>query len=689
MGETFYFDFEIKGQLANGINILEIYGGPGKSGYGEVYLIHIEKTNTIVALKKLQDSLKFDKEKHDEFIKEGIVSSKLDHPNIVKSMGIFEINNNYFIIQEPILPINGKHDLSDYFGEINDKQIANWSIQFCHAMEYSNKEGINAHRDIKPSNILILIDDIKVCDFGLVDLIEKYSTNSNLYPGTFEYSAPESFKKHFSIQSDIYSFGLVLYQMTNNGNLPFEFKSNDASEWEELHETYELHYFDSIFYPIVKKCLNKNPHERYESFEELRHEFEDIYKNFSDDVYNPIFDEKESIEYISEGTSYLFKNDLDNAELYFKKAIDLDNTDINTYLNIGIMLIDRGFSNKAIEYLNICEELIDDNKEEAASVYFNLGHAYHKLNFGKSAYYYEKCIENDENYLNAYVNLGNIYNDELNEYSKAIDYYDHVLDKNPSCVEALMKKAVALHKLKEYKKSERYFNKALRCNEKMDATYSEWGLCLREDNDEISAQKKFNEAHKINPLSTYNNYNLFISHLILKEKIFALNRYERIVELENNNINIKFRMVIDFDEYGYFDEAIRLLDDIIFEKEYKEIALINKAKILIKHENYSESSIIINNLLDRSEDKFILSHAYELKGEMSTSYEDALINFNKSLEYNPHNINTYFNIAESHLKNGLTDEAITIYKHILEIDPNNLKASMTLYVLTNDLNEIT
>ncbi|MBQ9025550.1 MAG: protein kinase [Methanobrevibacter sp.] len=660
-----FFDFEIKGQLADGINILERYGGEGKSGYGEVYLVHVEKINKIIALKKLQDSLKFDKEKHDEFIKEGIVSSKFKHPNIVKSMGITKIDNDFFIIQEPIFKINGKHDLNDYFSEINDKRIVDWSIQFCYAMEYANSNGINAHRDIKPSNILILFDELKICDFGLVDLIEKYSTDVNMYPGTFEYSAPESFNKQYSIQSDIYSYGLVLYQMINNGDLPFEFKGNNPQEWKELHETYELPYFESVFYPIVKKCLNKNPEERYNSFEELRYDFESIYKKFSDEVYIPQFDEKNSMDYIAEGSAYLFSNDLESAEVYFEKAIDLDDKNINTFLNIGIILIDRGFSNKAIEYLNICEELVEDNVNETAAVFFNLGHAHHGINFEKSIYYYEKCIENDEKYLKAYVNLGNIYKNEFEDYDKSLEYYNHVLEKRPNCVEALMNKAVALYKLGKYEESEEYFKKALKCNEKMDTTYSEWGKCLRENNNEIGAKEKFIEANKINPLSSSNNHDIFISHLILGEKIFAKNRYHRIVELNDDNITIKLRLIKEFDEYGYFNEAINLLDNIIFEKENEEIALITKAELLIMHNKYSEASIIINKLINETKDDFILSASYDLKGRMSNSYEDALNNFNKSLKYNPNNINVHFQIGKLYLDEGLIDEAMEIYNKIL------------------------
>ena len=685
---TIVCDFKIIGKLAEGINILEIYGGEGKTGYGEVYIVYIEKINKIVALKKLQDSLKYDKENHDEFIKEGIVSSKLNHPNIVKSMGIHKINNDYFIIQEPVFSINGKHDLNDYFGEMEEMQIANWSIQFCYAMEYANEKGINAHRDIKPSNLLIFFDEVKICDFGLADLIEKYSTDQIMYPGTFEYSAPESFNKHFSTQSDIYSYGLVLYQMINGGELPFEFNSTYADEWKELHETYEIPYFDSIFYPIVKKCLNKNPNERYSSFEELRHDFENVYKNYSDDVYVPDVDKKKSIEYIAEGSQYLFLKDLVSAELYFKKAIDLDDADINTYLIIGIQLIDSGFKIKAIEYLTCCEELLEDNPEETATVYFNLGHAYHELNPVKSIYYYEKAIENDENHLKAHVNLGNIYKNNLDDHDIALGYYNYVLDKKPDCVEALINKAGALYKLKEYEESEKIFKKALECDEKKEYVYSEWGHCLREDGNEIGAKEKFIEANKINPLSSFNNYNIFISHLKLGEEVFAINKYYRIVELNNNDINVKLDLIRDFDKYGYFDEAINLLDGIIFEKENESIALINKAKLLIINNKYSEASIIVDDLINDNEDDIILSHAYELKGEMSKSFEDSLINFKKALEYNCNNLIAYSYIGKLYLEKGLIDKTIGICNKMLDIDPNNEEASVILYCLTNgeDLN---
>ena len=313
-----------------------------------------------------------------------------------------------------------------------------------------------------------------------------------------------------------------------------------------------------------------------------------------------------------------------------------------------------------------------------------MGHAYQGLNFERSIYYYEKCIENDKDYFKAYVNLGNVYKNVFKDYYKALEYYDYILDKKPLCVEALINKASTLHKLKEYEKSEEYFNRALDCNEKIDVIYSEWGQCFREDGDEHTAQEKFIEANKLNPLSSSNNHNMFISYLILGQKFFALNKYHFIVELNNNDINIQSFLICEFDEYGYFDIAINLLDELILEKEYEEIALINKAKILINNEKFLDATEIINSVIDKSNDKYILSDAYGLKGEMSQSYDDSLANYNKSIEYNSKNIPTYFNLGKLHLEEGLTDKAIEIYREILAIDSNNIKALMILHALTKE-----
>ena len=114
----------------------------------------------------------------------------------------------------------------------------------------------------------------------------------------------------------------------------------------------------------------------------------------------------------------------------FEKAIDSDDSNINTYLNIGIMLIDRGFSNKAIEYLNICEEPLEFNEDEAATVYFNLGTHFMELILKKAYFTMKNVLKKMKNYLKAHVNLGNLYKTEFKDYDKSLEYYDQVLEKS-------------------------------------------------------------------------------------------------------------------------------------------------------------------------------------------------------------------------------------------------------------------
>lgn len=147
--------------------------------------------------------------------------------------------------------------------QIEPKQALIWAIQFCQGMQFLNNAGMEAHKDIKPDNILVTSkNDIKITDFGLASAEKK--------GGTIGYRSPEYFAKdgRLTIASDIYSFGLVLYQMLNGGKvLP------NATVWDENIKEYEkinpatIH--SEYCEDILKKCLAENPQQRYQSFAEL------------------------------------------------------------------------------------------------------------------------------------------------------------------------------------------------------------------------------------------------------------------------------------------------------------------------------------------------------------------------------------------------------------------------------------
>ena len=211
-------------------------------------------------------------------------------------------------------------------------QSLRWAIQFCHGMGWAYSKGIKAHRDIKPANIMIGQDKaVKISDFGLAGFIgiskafsgikinpqrnisgEAYQTMEGSAFGTPPYMPPEQFENAAGCdeRSDIYSFGIVLYQMASGGKLPFLPDVSGSGEGDVFHKWYMLHSKASIprlkspLFPIIFRCLEKKPINRYFSFKELRRDFETLLKKQTGEVVRlPELKELEAWEWSNKGTS--------------------------------------------------------------------------------------------------------------------------------------------------------------------------------------------------------------------------------------------------------------------------------------------------------------------------------------------------------------------------------------------------
>lgn len=256
-------------------------------------------------------------------------------------MGVQIIGERPFLIMEPVLPNqDGRQSLKDYLDvRLSLEQILNWSIQFCYGMEFIRDQGIKAHGDIKPENLLIdYRNQLKVSDFGLLELFD--SVSEDTIKGTFPYMAPETFNGNYNVQTDIYAFGIVLYQLLNNGKLPFNAKNNFLEEWQELHETKSIPSTEPPeFNNIIQKCLNKNPQNRYSSFKELRSHLETIFSKFSDnEIYVPESKEISEEWYdLSIAHSYAQYKQINLFKEYSKNLSKSENN--NVLLEYGIDLI--------------------------------------------------------------------------------------------------------------------------------------------------------------------------------------------------------------------------------------------------------------------------------------------------------------------------------------------------------------
>src|SRR5215831_11763498 len=205
----------------------------GVGGMGEVYLARDERLGRKTALKLLPDSLTIDETQLSRFKNEARTASALNHPNILTVYEIGAEGNVQFIATEFIEGVTLRTALAS--GRIGAQRTLEIAVQVASALAAAHDAGV-VHRDIKPENIMLRPDGyVKVLDFGIAKLTEQSRTSDadrvettalpqtrpGLVLGTAHYMSPEQARgQKVDARSDIWSFGVVLYEMVA-GNPPF------------------------------------------------------------------------------------------------------------------------------------------------------------------------------------------------------------------------------------------------------------------------------------------------------------------------------------------------------------------------------------------------------------------------------------------------------------------------------------
>ncbi len=376
-----------KGDLFKGT--YEVYDVIGKGGFGVVYLVYSHYHKNVYALKTFHDEYLYNEQLQERFKKEALLWISMDrHPYIVRAHRV-DITadipkSRLFIVMEYIVPDeHGLNSLDLYLRHqpLDLAQSLRWSIQFCYGIEYAYSKGLRAHRDIKPANIMIDKNKlIKISDFGLGSVIRRAKSvcEQNSVPaqiggvalmqteigtsiGTPEYMSPEQFTDFITCdkRSDIYSFGIVLYQMASGGNLPFYADDLDY-RWAVLkhaHESTSISPLDSPLFPVVRRCLEKKPNDRYQSFVELRDDLEVILMRQTGEIIKlPAVGELDKWELEDKGDSLSVLNKYEEAIICYDKLTEQDPKVAKFWYKKGSCLGVLGRSEEAIKcYDNFLE----------------------------------------------------------------------------------------------------------------------------------------------------------------------------------------------------------------------------------------------------------------------------------------------------------------------------------------------
>lgn len=258
-------------ELAGRYQILERIGG---GGMALVYKAQDLLLNRYVAVKVLRQQFVNDEEFIRRFRREAQSAASLSHPNVVSIYDVGEEDEVHYIVMEYIEGQNLNEIIKERAPLPVDEAVR-IAAQICDALDHAHHNQI-IHRDIKPHNILIGRNGrVKVTDFGIARAVTSATiTQTGSVLGSVHYFSPEHAKGVATGEkSDLYSLGIVLYQMLT-GKLPFLGESPISVALKHLQEEFEEPRQVNPMIPqsvenIILKSMRKNPGERYQSAQEM------------------------------------------------------------------------------------------------------------------------------------------------------------------------------------------------------------------------------------------------------------------------------------------------------------------------------------------------------------------------------------------------------------------------------------
>ena len=258
----------------------------GLGGMGKVYRVEDTKIKEELALKLINPEVASEKKTIQRFINELKVAHKISHRNVCRMYHLGEDKGTYYITMEYV-PGEDLKSMIRMTRHLSMRTAVSIVKQICSGLTEAHSLGV-VHRDLKPSNIMIDRNgSVRILDFGIARLYrEKGITEPGIMIGTPEYMSPEQVEAmDVDLRSDIYSLGVILYEMVT-GRLPF---IADTSLMTAVKHKTEVPQDPRTFNAqisvelslIILKCLEKNRDKRYQSAEEIHADISTIEKDMT------------------------------------------------------------------------------------------------------------------------------------------------------------------------------------------------------------------------------------------------------------------------------------------------------------------------------------------------------------------------------------------------------------------------
>lgn len=254
----------------------------GEGGMGIVYKAHDIRLGRYVALKFLPHHISDDEAGKQRLVQEAKAASAINHPNVCVIYDIEEAEGEQFIAMEYVEGMTLR--VKVYTSLISLNEAVSYLLQIGDALQEAHTKGI-IHRDVKPDNVMVNTkNQVKVMDFGLAKLKNAIlQTRKSGTVGTLAYMAPEQIQGGVvDHRADIFALGVLFYEMLTR-RLPFQAAHEAAMMYSILHEEPEpvqKHLPDapSELVHILRRALEKEPNDRYQSVHEMTIDLRPLHK---------------------------------------------------------------------------------------------------------------------------------------------------------------------------------------------------------------------------------------------------------------------------------------------------------------------------------------------------------------------------------------------------------------------------
>lgn len=562
---------------------------------GVVYIVYDRDWQEVFAAKTFQDEV-FTRNPiaADRFKREALAWINLDvHENIAQARFVETINGKPYLFLEyvnggDLMPWIGTPRLTEDLGT-----VLRFAIQFCDGMTHAFAKGVKAHRDIKPQNCLVTDDlTLKVTDFGLAKVIEDENdelaerqdgkrggfwqrvfgheskpqsegglSQTGATAGTPAYMSPEQFVdfKHVDVRADVYSFGVMLFQMVT-GQLPF--LGRDWLDFARLHQAQQPAtklITNKETARIIEKCLAKKPGDRFQDFCELRGSLANAYASTTKlKPPTPVVGDKlDAAKWCWKGVSLWALGKPEESLASADRALELDDALPNAWIVKGSALHGLG---RVAEAIRCFDKALAFNPESAIA-WANKGlllKQQGELQQGLACQ--ERALNVQPLNEKTWVNKGSVLF-ELGRNNEALEAFDRALTLNPSYANGWFNKGSWLQESGDFATAAECYRRAVSLNPQLDYAWFRMGVALEELQHHEEAIQCYDRVLGLNPndVLAWTNKGGVLQDL--KRRDEALKCLDRALEIDRKNATAWFNKGSLLIDLKRFKEAIASLEE--------------------------------------------------------------------------------------------------------------------------------